>query len=278
MKCSRCGCDPVKRLEKSEIAFKLLEAMGKLFGKKAGGLGISVIVVGALLAASTGIVGATVVTMGLISLPVMIKAGYSTRLSSGLICASGTLGQIIPPSIVLVLLADILQGANEQASELKGELVPDNPVTAIDLFAGALLPGLLLVGLYLLYQIIIASTNPSLSPALIRDYQNDRVINEKKESVKFDEKQSFPQFSLNVSNPISWKLMLLIMLMQLLTEGFALIRILQCMLECGATDPCRVCGDIWSAQVECGHGVEPALSFDAANQIGRRYTNIFEID
>ncbi len=162
-------------LEKSEIAFKLLEAMGKLFGKKAGGLGISVIVVGALLAASTGIVGATVVTMGLISLPVMIKAGYSTRLSSGLICASGTLGQIIPPSIVLVLLADILQGANEQASELKGELVPDNPVTAIDLFAGALLPGLLLVSLYLIYQITIASINPSLSPALVRENQVDKV-------------------------------------------------------------------------------------------------------
>ena len=162
-------------LEKSEIAFKLLEAMGKLFGKKAGGLGISVIVVGALLAASTGIVGATVVTMGLISLPVMIKAGYSTRLSSGLICASGTLGQIIPPSIVLVLLADILQGANEQASELKGELVPDNPVTAIDLFAGALFPGLLLVSLYLIYQIIIASIYPSLSPALVRENQVEKV-------------------------------------------------------------------------------------------------------
>ena len=162
-------------LEKSNIAFKLLEAMGKLFGKRAGGLGISVIIVGALLAASTGIVGATVVTMGLMSLPVMTKAGYSTRLSSGLICASGTLGQIIPPSIVLVLLADILQGANEQASELKGELVPDNPVTAIDLFAGALFPGLLLVGLYLFYQIILASTNPSLCPALVENNQNDKV-------------------------------------------------------------------------------------------------------
>ena len=162
-------------LEKSGIAFKLLEAMGKLFGKRAGGLGISVIIVGALLAASTGIVGATVVTMGLMSLPVMTKAGYSTRLSSGLICASGTLGQIIPPSIVLVLLADILQGANEQASELKGELVPDNPVTAIDLFAGALLPGLLLVGLYLFYQIILASTNPSLCPPLVENNHDDKV-------------------------------------------------------------------------------------------------------
>ena len=106
-------------LEKSNTAAQLLEAMGKLFGKKPGGLGISVVIVGALLAASTGIVGATVVTMGLMSLPVMINAGYSTRLASGLICASGTLGQIIPPSIVLVLLAYILQGANEQASELK---------------------------------------------------------------------------------------------------------------------------------------------------------------
>ena len=162
-------------LEKSGIAFKLLEAMGKLFGKRAGGLGISVIIVGALLAASTGIVGATVVTMGLMSLPVMTKAGYSTRLSSGLICASGTLGQIIPPSIVLVLLADILQGANEQASQLKGELVPDNPVTAIDLFAGALLPGLLLVGLYIFYQIILASTNPSLCPALVENNPDDKV-------------------------------------------------------------------------------------------------------
>ena len=160
-------------LEKSNIAVDLLEAMGKLFGKKPGGLGISVVIVGALLAASTGIVGATVVTMGLMSLPVMLKAGYSSRLSSGLICASGTLGQIIPPSIVLVLLAEILQGANEQASELKGQLVPDNPVTAIDLFAGALFPGLLLVFLYLSYQIIIAFINPSSSPPLVSHQENN---------------------------------------------------------------------------------------------------------
>ena len=165
-------------LEKSNTAAQLLEAMGKLFGKKPGGLGISVVIVGALLAASTGIVGATVVTMGLMSLPVMINAGYSTRLASGLICASGTLGQIIPPSIVLVLLADILQGANEQASELKGQLVPDNPVTAIDLFAGALLPGLLLVILYLCYQIILALTNPLSCPALVKESQNNDTNNE----------------------------------------------------------------------------------------------------
>jgi tripartite ATP-independent transporter DctM subunit len=150
--------------------------MGRLFGKRPGGLGISVIVVGALLAASTGIVGATVVTMGLMSLPVMLRAGYSPRLASGLICASGTLGQIIPPSIVLVLLADILQGANEQASELKGELVPDNPVTAIDLFAGALIPGLMLVGLYLAYQILIAFIKPSTSPALVGVNKTDEAV------------------------------------------------------------------------------------------------------
>ena len=165
-------------LEKSNTAAQLLEAMGKLFGKKPGGLGISVVIVGALLAASTGIVGATVVTMGLMSLPVMINAGYSTRLASGLICASGTLGQIIPPSIVLVLLADILQGANEQASELKGQLVPDNPVTAIDLFAGALLPGLLLVILYLCYQVILALINPLSCPALVKGSQNNDTNNE----------------------------------------------------------------------------------------------------
>ena len=165
-------------LEKSNTAAQLLEAMGKLFGKKPGGLGISVVIVGALLAASTGIVGATVVTMGLMSLPVMINAGYSTRLASGLICASGTLGQIIPPSIVLVLLADILQGANEQASELKGQLVPDNPVTAIDLFAGALLPGLLLVILYLCYQVILAFINPLSCPALVKESQNNDTNNE----------------------------------------------------------------------------------------------------
>ena len=165
-------------LEKSNTASQLLEAMGKLFGKKPGGLGISVVIVGALLAASTGIVGATVVTMGLMSLPVMINAGYSTRLASGLICASGTLGQIIPPSIVLVLLADILQGANEQASELKGQLVPDNPVTAIDLFAGALLPGLLLVILYLCYQVILALINPLSCPALVKESQNNDTNNE----------------------------------------------------------------------------------------------------
>ncbi len=152
-------------LEKSRLAGQLLEAMGRMFGRFPGGLGISVIIVGALLAASTGIVGATVVTMGLMSMPVMLRSGYDPRLASGLICSSGTLGQIIPPSIVLVLLGDILQGANEQAAELSGTLVPV-PITAIDLFAGALFPGLILVSLYIAWQIIQAYIWPDRCPSL----------------------------------------------------------------------------------------------------------------
>jgi len=152
-------------LEKSNLAGELLEAMGRLFGATRGGLGISVVIVGTLLAASTGIVGATVVTVGLMSLPVMLRSGYDPKLASGLICASGTLGQIIPPSIVLVLLGDILQGANEQAAELKGNLVPE-PVTAIDLFAGALIPGLLLVSLYLGWVVLMTFVRPESCPAI----------------------------------------------------------------------------------------------------------------
>ncbi len=154
-------------LEKSNLAGELLEAMGALFGTLKGGLGISVLLVGAMLAASTGIVGATVVTMGLMSMPVMLRAGYDPKLASGLICSSGTLGQIIPPSIVLVLLGDILQGANEQAAEMKGILVPV-PVTAIDLFAGALIPGLILVSLYVFWQVILAIFKPDTCPAIGR--------------------------------------------------------------------------------------------------------------
>ena len=152
-------------LEKSNLAGRLLEAMSRAMVKLPGGLGISVVVVGALLAASTGIVGATVVTMGLMSLPVMQRAGYDPKLSTGLICASGTLGQIIPPSIVLILLGDVLQQANEQAASKQGILVPE-PVTAIDLFAGALIPGLLMVGLYIAYQLYKAITDPASSPKL----------------------------------------------------------------------------------------------------------------
>ncbi len=132
-------------LERSKLAEELLQTMGLMFGRLRGGLGLSVIFVGMLLAASTGIVGATVVTMGLLSLPAMLKAGYSKPLATGIICASGTLGQIIPPSIVLVLLGDILQGANTQAQLAKGNFAPD-PVSVVALFAGAFLPGMMLVG------------------------------------------------------------------------------------------------------------------------------------
>ncbi|HSA80411.1 MAG TPA: TRAP transporter large permease subunit, partial [Geminicoccaceae bacterium] len=153
-------------LERSRLSEQPLETMGLLFGRLRGGLGLSVTIVGMLLAASTGIVGATVVTMGLLSLPAMLKTGYDPKLACGTICASGTLGQIIPPSIVLVILADILQGANTQAQLAKSNFAPA-PVSVVDLFAGALLPGLLLVGLYLLWQIALALLRPQASPALV---------------------------------------------------------------------------------------------------------------
>jgi len=151
-------------LEKSKVAEELLEAMGALFGSLRGGLGISVVVVGALLAASTGIVGATVVTMGLLSLPTMLKRGYSPELAAGSIAASGTLGQIIPPSIVLVLLGDQISNAYQEAQREQGIFSPD-VVSVGDLFAGALIPGLLLVGLYIAYQVFIAITRPEQAPA-----------------------------------------------------------------------------------------------------------------
>ena len=150
-------------LEKTKIAAGLLQSIGELFGATKGGLGIGVVIVGMLLAASTGIVGATVVTMGMLSLPSMMKAGYDQKIASGTICASGTLGQIIPPSIVLVLLATILQGANEEAAMLVGNLAPD-PVTAIDLFAGAILPGLMLVVLFIIFIFFYARINPLSCP------------------------------------------------------------------------------------------------------------------
>ena len=157
-------------LERSRIAEQLLHTMGLLFGRMRGGLGLSVILVGMLLAASTGIVGATVVTMGLLSLPAMLNNGYDKRLATGAICASGTLGQIIPPSIVLVLLGDILQGASAQARATlmaQGRFdVVLKPVNVLDLFAGALLPGLLLVGLYMAWIMIVALFRPSAAPAM----------------------------------------------------------------------------------------------------------------
>ena len=152
-------------LERSKIAEELLDNMGKLFGPLRGGIGYSVCVVGALLAASTGIVGASVVTMGLLSLPVMLRRGYSPSLACGSICASGTLGQIIPPSIVLVLLGDQLSVAYQDAQFRMGNFAPDT-VSVNDLFAGALIPGLALVGMYIAYQIIIAIFRPNASPAI----------------------------------------------------------------------------------------------------------------
>ena len=154
-------------LERSKVAEELLDAMGQLFGKLRGGLGISVSVVGALLAASTGIVGATVVTMGLLSLPTMLRRGYDPALACGSIAAAGTLGQIIPPSIVLVVLGDQISNAHQEAQRQLGNWAPE-PVSVGDLFAGALIPGLVLVGLYILYQVVIAVLRPASSPAMPR--------------------------------------------------------------------------------------------------------------
>lgn len=150
-------------LERARIAEKLLETLGQVFGHGRGGIAIAVVVVGALLAASTGIVGATVVTMGLLSLPAMLKSGYDPRIASGTICASGTLGQIIPPSIVLVLLGDVLSSAYQQAQLRAGNFAPQS-VSVGDLFAGALLPGLILVALYIIYLLCVAWLQPHRMP------------------------------------------------------------------------------------------------------------------
>ncbi|MCE2509928.1 MAG: TRAP transporter large permease subunit [Alphaproteobacteria bacterium] len=152
-------------LERSRVAEELLDSMGMVFGSLRGGLGVSVTIVGALMAASTGIVGATVVTMGLLSLPTMLRRGYDPKLATGSICAAGTLGQIIPPSIVLVLLGDVLSSAYQQAQLSLGNFSPKT-VSVGDLFAGALLPGLLLVGLYLAYQLGKAALHPEAAPAI----------------------------------------------------------------------------------------------------------------
>jgi tripartite ATP-independent transporter DctM subunit len=151
-------------LERSGIAERLLVTMGKLFGNVRGGLGFSVIIVGALLAASTGVVGATVVTMGLISLPAMLRSGYDPKLATGVICASGTLGQIIPPSTVLIFMGDILSGINAQVQMSKGNFAPE-PVSVGALFAGAIIPGLLLVCLYIAWVAFKAIFDPESCPA-----------------------------------------------------------------------------------------------------------------
>tara|TARA_E500000331_G_scaffold347156_1_gene386970 strand:- start:5221 stop:6555 length:1335 start_codon:yes stop_codon:yes gene_type:complete len=152
-------------LEKSKIAERLLSSMSNLFGPLPGGLGLAVTVVGMLMAASTGIVGATVVTMGLMSLPSMLKAKYDPALATGAICATGTLGQIIPPSIALVLLGDVLSNAYQQAQLSQGIFNPKT-VSVGDLFAGAIIPGLLLVVLYATYLMVTALVKPNRAPAV----------------------------------------------------------------------------------------------------------------
>ena len=150
-------------LERSRVADDLLRTASRLLARVRGGLGYAVVLVGALLAASTGIVGATVITMTLIALPTMLRQGYDPKLASGTIAASGTLGQIIPPSIVLILLADAVSTANQSAAMRSGQGA--GVVSVGDLFAGALIPGLMLVGLYLLYLILMAILRPQASPA-----------------------------------------------------------------------------------------------------------------
>ncbi len=179
-------------LQRSKIAEDLLVAMAQLFGPIPGGLGVSVVFVGALLAATTGILGATVIAMGLISLPAMLRNNYSKPLASGIICASGTLGQIIPPSIVLIILADQLANAADQArtiraaeyKEVTGEFTMPaeldiTSASAGDMFMGALIPGLVLVGLYMLYILVRAILQPGTAPPVPYDGKYDRkfVIN-----------------------------------------------------------------------------------------------------
>ena len=174
-------------LQRSRIAEDLLVTMAQLFGPIPGGLGISVVFVGALLAATTGIVGATVIAMGLISLPAMLRHKYSHTLAAGTVCASGTLGQIIPPSIVLIILADQLSGASDIANGVRfadykastGQLsMPSEydvtPASAGDMFMGALLPGLILVALYMAYILISSLIRPKIAPPVPYDGAFDR--------------------------------------------------------------------------------------------------------
>ena len=161
-------------LEKAKIAEDLLETMSALFGDFRGGLAISVILVGMLLAASTGIVGATVVTMGLLSLPSMIKRDYAQSLSTGVIAASGTLGQIIPPSIVLVLLGDVLSSAYTDAQTSQGAWSIET-ISVGDLFVGAIVPGLILVSSYLLYVLIVSFLKPESMPCQAESSATKRI-------------------------------------------------------------------------------------------------------
>lgn len=155
-------------LEKSRIAEELLETMGRLFGSLRGGLGISVVLVGALLAASTGIVGATVIAMGMIALPTMLRAGYNPKLASGIVATSGTLGQIIPPSTLLIILSDVMSNAYQQAQFEQGKFTVET-ISVGQIFAGALLPGLLLVAIYIVYVLGRAFLIPAEAPPMRQD-------------------------------------------------------------------------------------------------------------
>ena len=151
-------------LEKSRIAEDLLTTMGSLFGSLRGGLGVSVVIVGALLAASTGIVGATVVAMGMIALPTMLRAGYRANIAAGTVCTAGTLGQIIPPSTLLIILSDVMSNAYQQAQYEEGKFSIE-ALSVGQFFAAALMPGLMLVVLYLLYILLIGFLRPNDMPA-----------------------------------------------------------------------------------------------------------------
>lgn len=162
-------------LEKSNVAESLLTAMAQLLAKYKAGLGVAVILVGTLLAASTGIVGATVVTMGLLALPTMLKRGYSAPLATGTICATGTLGQIIPPSIALVLLGDVLSSAYQKAQLSMGIFSPKS-VSVGDLFVGAVVPGLMLVVLYLIYVLAMGKFSNSVDSETAEDVEQVSLL------------------------------------------------------------------------------------------------------
>ena len=155
-------------LEKSRIAEELLETMGRLFGSLHGGLGVSVVLVGGLLAASTGIVGATVMAMGLIALPTMLRSGYNPAFASGIVCTAGTLGQIIPPSTLLIILSDVMSNAHQQAQFKQGKFTVET-ISVGQIFAGALFPGLLLVAIYIAYVLGRAFLIPSNAPPIQQD-------------------------------------------------------------------------------------------------------------
>lgn len=162
-------------LERSRVAEQLLKSMAQLAHRLPAGLGLAVVSVGALMAASTGIVGATVVTMGLISLPTMLQRGYHPSVATGTICAAGTLGQIIPPSIILVMLADVLSSAYQQAQLSMGNFSPKT-VSVGELFAGALVPGLILVSMYLAYLAVLGLVKPVMVPATPSETESDASV------------------------------------------------------------------------------------------------------